>query len=96
MVRLRLAVALTTVAWWLVVAAPADASAPVAVFPLPGSHYNTLREQIVFRGVAPSAIGAVTVTGSVTGAHTGATSPPTPMARAAASSPTPRSRPAKP
>ena len=55
--RLRLAIALTTVAWWLVVAAPADASAPVAVFPLPGSHYNTRREQIVFRGVAPSAIG---------------------------------------
>lgn len=62
---------LATVVWWLVVAAPAAASAPVAVFPLPGSHYNTLREQIVFRGVAPSAIGAVTVTGSVTGAHTG-------------------------
>ena len=69
--RLRLAITLPTVLWWLVVAAPAAASGPVAVFPLPGSHYNTLREQIVFRGVAPSAIGAVTVTGSVTGAHTG-------------------------
>jgi Arylsulfotransferase (ASST) len=70
-VRLGLAVALTTVAWWLAIAAPAGASASVAVFPLPGSHYNTRQEQIVFRGVAPSAIGPVTVTGSVTGVHTG-------------------------
>jgi Arylsulfotransferase (ASST) len=68
-VRLALAVSLTTLAWWLAMAAPADAS--VAVFPLPGSHYNTRQEQIVFRGVAPSAIGPVTVTGSVTGVHTG-------------------------
>ena len=71
MVRRGLAAALTTVAWWLAVAAPADASSPVAVFPIPGSQYNTEREQIVFRGVAPSAIGPVTVTGSVSGAHTG-------------------------
>lgn len=68
--RFGLAAALSTVAVWLVIAAPADA-AGVAVFPLPGSHYNTRLEQIVFRGVAPSAIGAVTVTGSVTGVHTG-------------------------
>ena len=63
--------ALSTVAAWLAIAAPADATGPVAVFPLPGSRYNTRQEQIVFRGVAPSAIGAVTVTGSVTGVHTG-------------------------
>ena len=52
-------------------ASPVYASGPVAVFPIPGSHYNTEREQIVFRGVAPSAIGPVTVTGSVSGVHTG-------------------------
>ena len=59
------------VIWCLSTAPPADASGPVVVFPIPGSHYNTRREQIVFRGVAPSAIGPVTVTGSVSGVHTG-------------------------
>jgi Arylsulfotransferase (ASST) len=67
----RFAAALLGVAWCLSTAGPADASGPVAVYPIPGSKYNTEREQIVFRGVAPSAIGPVTVTGSVTGVHTG-------------------------
>jgi Arylsulfotransferase (ASST) len=68
---LRFATALLSVAWCLSTASQAHASGPVAVFPSPGSNYNTERQQIVFRGLAPSAIGPVTVTGSVSGVHTG-------------------------
>lgn len=65
------ALAVTLLAAWLGPAAAAFASPPVTVFPSPGTQYNTPREQIAFRGISPSAIGAFTVTGSVTGLHTG-------------------------
>jgi hypothetical protein len=67
----RFALACSIVAASLVAAGTARASGPVTVFPLPGSHYNTRLEQIVLRGIPPSAIGPVTVTGSVSGGHTG-------------------------
>jgi hypothetical protein len=51
--------------------APA-ASAQVSVFPLPGSRYAMPATQITFRNVSPGAIGAVSVTGSRSGVHTGA------------------------
>jgi Arylsulfotransferase (ASST) len=43
----------------------------VAAFPSPGTHYNQPGTQISLRGVSPAAIGALTVTGSSSGAHTG-------------------------
>jgi hypothetical protein len=46
-------------------------SIAVAVFPIPGSHYNRPATQIVFRGVPRRAIGRVTVVGSRSGVHTG-------------------------
>lgn len=50
----------------------ARAAAPVvAVFPSPGTHYNLPGNQISFRGISPSAIGAIQVIGSSTGVHTG-------------------------
>jgi hypothetical protein len=52
-------------------AASAQAAGSVNVFPLPGSRVAPPRAQIVFRGIVPSAIGSVTVTGSRSGAHTG-------------------------
>jgi hypothetical protein len=54
-----------------VVAAPA--AAQVAVFPIPGTHYNRPATQITFRGVSPGQIGQLQVVGSKTGAHTGHT-----------------------
>ena len=39
--------------------------------PSPGTRYNLVGNQIAFRGVSPSAIGPVTVSGSATGGHTG-------------------------
>jgi hypothetical protein len=41
------------------------------VFPEPGSRTALPGTQVTFRGIAPSAIGSVTVTGSVSGAHPG-------------------------
>src|SRR2546421_420446 len=53
-------------------ATAAQAASPaVSVYPSPGTNYNLPRTQITFRGIAPSAIGTVSVVGSVTGAHTG-------------------------
>jgi hypothetical protein len=49
----------------------AHAAAAVSVFPSPGTRYNLVGNQIAFRGVSPSAIGPVTVSGSATGGHTG-------------------------
>ena len=63
----------------MVIAGGAAASAPaagaVSVFPVPGSRVAPPRAQIVFRGIAPAAIGAVTVTGSRSGAHAGTIRP---------------------
>ena len=64
----RLLIVLASVA---ALAAPASAAAQVSVFPLPGSRFNLPATQVTFRGVAPGAIGAVTVTGSKSGAHAG-------------------------
>jgi hypothetical protein len=61
-------------------AAPAAPAAPrsapaVAAFPSPGTRYNLPGSQIVFRGIAPSAIGALRVVGSATGGHSGRLAP---------------------
>ena len=47
------------------------ASAPVSVFPIAGSRLATRQTQISFRGIAPSALGSVSVTGSISGPHYG-------------------------
>ncbi len=47
------------------------ASSPVAVYPSPGTSNALPGTQITFRGIAPQLIGAVVVTGSSTGPHTG-------------------------
>jgi hypothetical protein len=44
---------------------------PVSVYPTPGDRYELPGTQISFRGIAPGSIGAITVTGSRTGAHAG-------------------------
>jgi hypothetical protein len=43
----------------------------VYVFPIPGSHFASPATQITFRGVPASQLGAITVTGSITGNHPG-------------------------
>ena len=48
------------------------AAAPsVNVFPIPGARFAAPQTQITFRGVPAGSIGAVTVTGSKSGAHSG-------------------------
>jgi hypothetical protein len=47
------------------------ATPPVSAFPVPGAHVASPRTQVTFRGVAPASIGAISVTGSQSGAHTG-------------------------
>ena len=66
-----LSAALMAAVVFLAAAAVARAAGGVAVFPIPGTHYNRPQTQISFRGVTPSAIGPVQVTGSVSGVHTG-------------------------
>jgi Arylsulfotransferase (ASST) len=46
-------------------------AATVNVFPIPGAHVAAPQTQITFRGVAAAQIGAITVTGSKSGPHTG-------------------------
>jgi hypothetical protein len=46
-------------------------AATVTVFPIPGGHVAAPSTQITFRGVAPSQLGPITVTGSRSGAHAG-------------------------
>ena len=41
------------------------------VFPVPGSHFASPSTQIAFRGLPAARLGTITVTGSVSGAHTG-------------------------
>ena len=57
-------------AFMLLVAA-APASAQIATFPVPGTQTATTRTQVSFRGVEPDKIGAVRVTGSRSGRHSG-------------------------
>ncbi|HWF36808.1 MAG TPA: arylsulfotransferase family protein [Solirubrobacteraceae bacterium] len=51
--------------------AASSAEADVSVFPVPGARYELPATQIAFRGVPADQIGAVTVVGSKSGAHTG-------------------------
>jgi hypothetical protein len=44
---------------------------PVYVFPIPGGQFASPATQLTFRGVPASQLGTITVTGSVSGAHTG-------------------------
>ncbi|MGH2891285.1 MAG: hypothetical protein ACRDNJ_16845, partial [Solirubrobacteraceae bacterium] len=55
----------------LLMLGPAQAAAQVSVFPIPGSHFALPQTQITFRGVAPSVIGTVRVSGSSSGSHAG-------------------------
>ena len=64
-----LALAVATVV--LAYCGTALAANPVSVFPTPGSRTALPRTQIVFRSVAPGAIGAARVLGSRTGIHSG-------------------------
>ena len=50
---------------------PALATPRVAVFPIPGTHYNRPHTQITFRGIPAAQIGPVLVVGSKTGVHRG-------------------------
>ena len=49
------------------------AAQPPAVYtyPIPGDHVASPQTQIAFRGVRPGQVGSITVTGSVSGAHSG-------------------------
>jgi hypothetical protein len=67
--------------WWpctliliamALVSAPASAAGPpVAVFPVPGSHFAAPPTQITFRGIPAGALGTIVVTGSRSGVHGG-------------------------
>ena len=51
---------------------PAPTGPPaVYVFPIPGSHFASPATQITFRGLFVSQLGAITVTGSLSGGHPG-------------------------
>jgi hypothetical protein len=53
-------------------AASARAAAPaVSVFPVPGSRTASPQTQIAFRGLPVSQLGAIAVSGSVSGSHPG-------------------------
>ncbi len=49
----------------------AAAAGAVSVYPIPGSEVATPETQISFRGVAPAALGPISVTGSSSGVHAG-------------------------
>ena len=66
-----LAIALWPVTGSHAAAAPAATLTPVDVFPIPGDQVASSDTQIVFRGVPVSELGAITVTGSVSGVHAG-------------------------
>ncbi len=51
------------------------ASPQVSVFPIPGARAAMPQSQVTFRGIPASAIGAVTVTGSKSGIHSGHIAP---------------------
>ncbi|HLY49325.1 MAG TPA: arylsulfotransferase family protein [Solirubrobacteraceae bacterium] len=68
---LLLATVAALLAAWPAGAALAQGSPQVSVYPSPGTTYNLPGTQITFRGIPPSQIGNVTVTGSASGAHRG-------------------------
>jgi len=47
------------------------AAAVIDAYPSPGTQFASPRTQLSFRGVAPGKLGAISVTGSVTGVHAG-------------------------
>src|SRR2546423_784746 len=51
------------------------AAPPVNVFPIPGAQVASPQTQIAFRGIPPSQIGSISVTGSRSGAHGGGVQP---------------------
>jgi hypothetical protein len=67
------ALALAGASALLALAFPAGAAAqtPVAVYPSPGTLYNTPQTQIAFRGVPASQLGSIHVVGSISGVHAG-------------------------
>jgi outer membrane protein assembly factor BamB len=73
--RRRFLVACLTALLALSGAAAARAATAVSVYPIAGAGYEAPGSQIAFRGIAPSKIGAVTVVGSKSGAHTGTIQP---------------------
>ena len=56
---------------WAAAPQPAIGADPIAVYPFPGSKYTVPGTQIAFRGLPASSIGAISVVGSKSGAHTG-------------------------
>lgn len=54
-----------------VLGVPARASARISAYPSPGTRVASPRTRLNFRGVAPAALGTISVSGSVTGAHSG-------------------------
>jgi arylsulfotransferase ASST len=56
---------------WAAAPQPAVGADPIAVYPFPGSKYTVPGTQIAFRGLPASSIGAISVVGSKSGAHTG-------------------------
>jgi Arylsulfotransferase (ASST) len=84
---LKIVAVVLAAALWLAAATGASASAkakkhpppakhpsgppPVYVFPIPGGHFASPGTQLTFRGIPTSQFGTITVTGSVSGAHTG-------------------------
>ncbi len=50
---------------------PPPGPPPVYVFPIPGSHFASPATQITFRGLFVGQLGAITVTGSLSGGHPG-------------------------
>ncbi|MHB1572092.1 MAG: arylsulfotransferase family protein, partial [Solirubrobacteraceae bacterium] len=68
-----LAVATLTTAIAMLSLSPAALASPqvVDVFPIPGGHVASPQTQLTFRGIPISQLGKITVTGSVSGVHTG-------------------------
>jgi hypothetical protein len=73
--RGTLAAALTLPAARSITATAQDAPGGPAIFPLAGTRTASEGTEISFRGIAPDELGAVEVTGSVTGHHAGVVMP---------------------
>jgi len=67
----RMSWAVLAVAIAVALGAASASAAVVDVYPSPGSQFASPRTQLSFRGVAPGRLGAISVTGSVSGAHGG-------------------------
>ena len=70
--RPLIATVATSIAALLAAAAGASAAPPlVSTFPIPGSRTASPQTQIAFRGIPAAQLGAITVSGSVSGVHVG-------------------------